>query len=46
MNFPGSGFITILIYANGGGSLVPATSILTEAGDPILWEDNNFALTE
>ena len=40
------GFVVIINMPSQGGSLVPVDSILTEAGDPILWQDDNFALTE
>ena len=43
--WPGSGFITVLIYGQGHGSLLD-DAILTEAGDPILTEAGDILLRE
>jgi hypothetical protein len=44
--YPLAGGFIVIINMASTGSLIPADSLLTEAGDPILWEDGNFALTE
>lgn len=45
MNVVGSGFITIINYASGGG-LVPSGAILTESAIPITAEDGNILIIE
>jgi hypothetical protein len=37
--YPGSGFITIIIYATGAGGRENDFDILTETGDIVLTED-------
>lgn len=46
MNFPGTGFITILIYASNSGALIPENALLTEIGDTILTEGSDNLLIE
>jgi hypothetical protein len=42
----GTGFITILAYATGSGSIEPDNALLTENNLDILTESSNFILTE
>lgn len=44
--WPGSGFITILVYATGSGSIEPDNALLTENNIDILTEGMDFILTE
>ncbi len=46
MNFPGTGFITILVYAYHSGAISPNDALLTEASDAILTEAGDFLLIE
>ncbi len=46
MNFLGTGFITVIIYASNSGALIPDNALLTEANDPILTEGSDNILTE
>ena len=44
--WPGSGFISIIIYATGGGSALNDNQLLTENNLDILTESSNTILIE
>lgn len=46
MDFPGTGFITVLVYASNSGALPPNDALLAENLDSILTEGNDFLLIE
>lgn len=46
MNWYGSGFIPILLYAFQGGVIEQQNAILTEDNKPLLTEDSNTLVTE
>lgn len=46
MNFPGTGFITVLVYASNSGGIIPNDALVTEAEDAILTEAGDFILIE
>lgn len=46
MDFPGSGFLTILQYSANNGTLPSNDAILAENNDALLTESGNFLLIE
>ncbi len=46
MNFPGTAFIPLLVYASNHGALPPNDALLAENLDAILTESGDFLLIE